>query len=153
VANLCRSSASLPDSYRSQHMYVPGNLEAVTEDSANRSIPLGPALNHITSIRDTQRAGGQIQYQHRYPPMSTSPVSMDRVRVVNSRPKPQCWEHGCDGREFSTFSNLLRHQREKAGLSAKPECPHCGTVFTRTTARNSHIAQGKCKARRQSVSQ
>ena len=67
------------------------------------------------------------------------------VRVVNSRPRPQCWDHGCNGREFSTFSNLLRHQREKSGVVAKAECPVCGAVFTRTTARNIHVAQGKCK--------
>ncbi|KAJ5550191.1 hypothetical protein N7461_004889 [Penicillium sp. DV-2018c] len=68
------------------------------------------------------------------------------VRVLSSRPRPQCWDHGCNGREFSTFSNLLRHQREKSGVVAKAECPVCGAVFTRTTARNIHVAQGKCKA-------
>ncbi|OJJ47997.1 hypothetical protein ASPZODRAFT_131644 [Penicilliopsis zonata CBS 506.65] len=67
------------------------------------------------------------------------------VRVISSRPRPQCWDHGCNGREFSTFSNLLRHQREKSGVVAKAECPICGAVFTRTTARNIHVAQGKCK--------
>ncbi|KAJ5646794.1 hypothetical protein N7490_003166 [Penicillium lividum] len=68
-----------------------------------------------------------------------------QVRIVSSRPRPQCWDHGCNGREFSTFSNLLRHQREKSGVVAKAECPVCGAVFTRTTARNIHVAQGKCK--------
>ncbi|KAG5289325.1 hypothetical protein I7I48_08627 [Histoplasma ohiense] len=82
-------------------------------------------------------------------PYSVSPAPEDQVRIVNSRPKPQCWDHGCNGREFSTFSNLLRHQREKAGTATKSECPHCGTVFTRTTARNGHLAQGKCKAKRE----
>ncbi|KAL2011977.1 hypothetical protein VTN00DRAFT_4695 [Thermoascus crustaceus] len=76
---------------------------------------------------------------------SGSPGPENQVRVISSRPKPQCWDHGCNGREFSTFSNLLRHQRERSGASAKAECPHCGAVFTRTTARNTHIAQGKCK--------
>lgn len=41
------------------------------------------------------------------------------VRILSSRPKPQCWDHGCNGRQFSTFSNLLRHQREKSGTAAK----------------------------------
>ncbi|KAJ5452857.1 hypothetical protein N7445_001040 [Penicillium cf. griseofulvum] len=68
------------------------------------------------------------------------------VRVLSLRPRPQCWDHGCNGREFSTFSNLLRHQREKSGVVAKAECPVCGAVFTRTTARNIHVAQGKCKS-------
>uniref|UniRef100_A0A093VLC7 Zinc finger protein n=2 Tax=Talaromyces marneffei PM1 TaxID=1077442 RepID=A0A093VLC7_TALMA len=74
-----------------------------------------------------------------------------QVRVLESRPKPQCWDHGCNGREFSTFSNLLRHQRERSGAAAKSECPHCGAVFTRSTARNTHIAQGKCKGIRDST--
>ncbi|KAI2628319.1 hypothetical protein GGS21DRAFT_492640 [Xylaria nigripes] len=66
---------------------------------------------------------------------SGNPPTADagHVRVVQSRPKPQCWEHGCNGRQFSTFSNLLRHQREKSGQAAKASCPNCGAEFTRTT--------------------
>lgn len=81
-------------------------------------------------------------------PASTDPDS--QVRVLSLRPKPQCWDHGCNGREFSTFSNLLRHQREKSGVVAKAECPICGAAFTRTTARNIHVTQGKCKGGRES---
>jgi hypothetical protein len=80
---------------------------------------------------------------------SPSPApSMDPaegIRVLASRPKPQCFDHGCNGRQFSTFSNLLRHQREKSGSATKAVCPHCGTEFTRTTARNGHLYGGKCK--------
>ena len=72
------------------------------------------------------------------------------VRVVQSRPKPRCWEHGCNGRQFSTFSNLLRHQREKSGQASKASCPNCGAEFTRTTARNGHLLHDKCKQRRNS---
>ncbi|KXJ92322.1 hypothetical protein Micbo1qcDRAFT_61232 [Microdochium bolleyi] len=72
------------------------------------------------------------------------------VRVVQTRPKPQCWEHGCNGRQFSTFSNLLRHQREKSGQATKSSCPNCGAEFTRTTARNGHLLHDKCKARKSS---
>ncbi|OQE84929.1 hypothetical protein PENNAL_c0025G01261 [Penicillium nalgiovense] len=79
-------------------------------------------------------------------PESAAAKDSDPVRVLNLRPRPQCWDHGCNGREFSTFSNLLRHQREKSGVVAKAECPVCGAVFTRTTARNIHVAQGKCKS-------
>lgn len=74
------------------------------------------------------------------------------VRVVQSRPKPQCWEHGCNGRQFSTFSNLLRHQREKSGHASKASCPNCGAEFTRTTARNGHLLHDKCKQKRDSTS-
>ena len=70
------------------------------------------------------------------------------IRVLNQRPKPQCWEHGCNGRQFSTFSNLLRHQREKSGTASKSYCPKCGAEFTRTTARNGHLAHDKCTKQR-----
>lgn len=77
---------------------------------------------------------------------------IEGVRVVNPRPKPQCWQHQCGGREFSTFSNLLRHQREKSGNSLKHACPRCSTVFTRTTAMKGHLSGGKCKGKRQAPS-
>ncbi|KAJ5031183.1 hypothetical protein PSV08DRAFT_386718 [Bipolaris maydis] len=87
------------------------------------------------------------------PALSSSPSTQGNPvmpRVINSRPKPQCWEHGCNGRQFSTFSNLLRHQREKSGTASKSTCPRCGAEFTRTTARNGHMAHDKCKPRRPS---
>lgn len=93
-----------------------------------------------------------------FPPLSSSgqpfpPVhgmlesTPGELEIMSSRPKPQCWDHGCNGRQFSTFSNLLRHQREKSGSAMKAICPYCGTEFTRTTARNGHMYGGKCKGR------
>ncbi|KAH8893763.1 hypothetical protein GQ53DRAFT_96896 [Thozetella sp. PMI_491] len=87
-----------------------------------------------------------LMYQ--VPAVMGSPTDSSQVRVVQSRPKPQCWEHGCNGRQFSTFSNLLRHQREKSGQAAKATCPNCGAEFTRTTARNGHLLHDKCKTKR-----
>lgn len=74
------------------------------------------------------------------------PSNMEPV-VIETPKKPQCWDHGCNGRQFSTFSNLLRHQREKSGTSSKSVCPRCGAEFTRKTARDGHLAHDKCKAR------
>lgn len=84
-----------------------------------------------------------------FPPIQTPLESSHggEAEVSTSRPRPQCWDHGCNGRQFSTFSNLLRHQREKSGSAMKAICPHCGTEFTRTTARNGHLFGGKCKGR------
>lgn len=65
--------------------------------------------------------------------------------IVETPKKPQCWDHGCNGRQFSTFSNLLRHQREKSGTSQKSVCHRCGAEFTRKTARDGHLAHDKCK--------
>ena len=89
-------------------------------------------------------------YDSRRSPLPISPHP--EPIVLDRRAKPQCFDHGCNGREFSTFSNLLRHQREKSGSAAKSYCPNCGAEFTRTTARNGHMEQGKCKPRRPSDS-
>lgn len=86
-------------------------------------------------------------------PRSMSSVSADSIRGSSQKPKPQCWEHGCNGRKFSTFSNLLRHQREKSGTASKSYCPKCGAEFTRTTARNGHLAHDKCTKQRKSSSE
>ncbi|KAF1966775.1 hypothetical protein BU23DRAFT_485554 [Bimuria novae-zelandiae CBS 107.79] len=86
------------------------------------------------------------------PASTQNPANGPMPRILNSRPKPQCWEHGCNGRQFSTFSNLLRHQREKSGTAAKSYCPRCGAEFTRSTARNGHMQHEKCKPRRMSDS-
>lgn len=89
-----------------------------------------------------------------YGPQKSTPGldGHNHPRVTGARPKPQCWEHGCNGRPFSTFSNLLRHQREKSGTAAKSSCPRCGAVFTRTTARNGHVENEKCKPRKMTES-
>ncbi|KAJ5669685.1 hypothetical protein N7462_010755 [Penicillium macrosclerotiorum] len=118
-------------------------------------LPEAPPIPSQKSIIDMNcRSSHPSSLSSPAPSMVTEPVfpQPDSVshtegpsRVISSRPRPQCWDHGCNGREFSTFSNLLRHQREKSGVVAKAECPICGAVFTRTTARNIHVAQGKCK--------
>jgi hypothetical protein len=97
---------------------------------------------------------GSQRYSYPPPPGASTRQQIPRTssdsqaRVMSHKPKPQCWEHGCNGREFSTFSNLLRHQREKSGTASKSYCPKCGAEFTRTTARNGHLAHEKCSKQR-----
>lgn len=109
----------------------------------------GSALNPSETVYNTNRASSLpsiASVPSNFPPipqpLESTPNDVD---VATSRQKPQCWDHGCNGRQFSTFSNLLRHQREKSGTATKARCPHCGTEFTRTTARNGHLHGGKCK--------
>ncbi|KAK8010252.1 hypothetical protein PG990_009217 [Apiospora arundinis] len=56
----------------------------------------------------------------------------------------RCWKHGCNGRKFTTGSNLRRHLREKSHARPACRCPRCGAIFSRTTARNTHVARGSC---------
>lgn len=56
----------------------------------------------------------------------------------------QCWEHGCNGRKFSTRSNLTRHQKERSGARAGYKCLWCAAIFTRTSTRNTHMLNKSC---------
>ncbi|OQE71179.1 hypothetical protein PENNAL_c0109G04624 [Penicillium nalgiovense] len=66
----------------------------------------------------------------------------DEPRITSS--KVQCWDHGCNGKRFSTSSNLFRHERERRGLGANAVCASCGKTFTRTTALKYHIKRSRC---------
>lgn len=107
-----------------------------------------PSLSSLTHHpQPAQTSLGSSMMQSSLPTPAPLESSREEYRGSAARPKPQCFEHGCNGREFSTFSNLLRHQRERSGNSSKSVCPHCGTEFTRTTARNGHLTSGKCKGK------
>ena len=67
----------------------------------------------------------------------------DRIPMsVNN--KHQCWDHGCNGREFSSKSNLTRHKKEREGKVAKVVCPFCGAIFSRSSARDTHLTNQSC---------
>lgn len=56
--------------------------------------------------------------------------NQEHLRMVQSWSKPQCWEHGCNGRQFSTCSDLLSHQLDISGQVMDVACPSCGAEFT-----------------------
>ena len=150
--------------------YVPINSTSRTDVLSEYSQPVYPPVSYsmgeyhqlpsmyppATSTAPSYQSYNHTMHDIPAPPaagvsaLTSSPNSQSSAvmpRILNSRPKPQCWEHGCNGRQFSTFSNLLRHQREKSGTASKSYCPRCNAEFTRTTARNGHLAHDKCKPR------
>ena len=72
------------------------------------------------------------------------PGSLDEITSLKMDVKPRCWNHGCNGREFSSKSNFVRHKKEKEGEAAKVICPLCGGIFSRNSARDTHIAKQSC---------
>jgi hypothetical protein len=71
-------------------------------------------------------------------------VSPPEDESADKQAKPRCWDHGCNGREFSSKSNFMRHIKERSGASAKPICPLCGAVFARNSGRDRHLAKQSC---------
>lgn len=127
VSNVSRHSVGSLDP---SHLPVPGSAAVIPPETLYHSSSTPSSNLHSSTYSQT--------------PYSSNPI---RLLSPSPRPPPQCFEHGCGGRQFSTFSNLLRHQREKSGKASKSVCPSCGGVFTRTTARNGHLRGGKCRGR------
>lgn len=77
------------------------------------------------------------QQQRQDPPQASASAWTQDLR---------CFDHGCDGRRFSSIGNLVRHQKEQSrNLSARRyKCPFCDQTFTRSTARNVHLSRGRC---------
>ncbi|KAI1355429.1 hypothetical protein F5Y01DRAFT_175140 [Xylaria sp. FL0043] len=126
------------------------------------SISAPSGLSHGSNTLHTPMASCQ-QPSSNYAPSHPCPASLSQPMAVldlldapsndqsGSDEKPRCWEHGCNGREFSSKSNLMRHIKEKSGASNKCTCPLCGAIFTRSSARDTHIAKQSCnKIRRYS---
>ncbi|KAH8589457.1 hypothetical protein B0O99DRAFT_335786 [Bisporella sp. PMI_857] len=78
-------------------------------------------------------------------PCEEPPLAATAVRLLPSQQPIRCYDHGCDGRRFSSLGNYRRHIREKAQLAKTFQCPTCGKVFTRSTARNLHQEMNKCR--------
>jgi hypothetical protein len=77
--------------------------------------------------------------------------SMQPVSILESE-VPRCWEHDCNGREFSTWSNLARHRREKSKNHIRSRCPLCGMSFSRKVVLVNHVRRRTCKrSRRESL--
>ncbi|KAF5672017.1 zinc finger protein [Fusarium heterosporum] len=93
----------------------------------------GSALQTLTPPADQFAEQQQLQN----PPQASASAWPHDLR---------CFDHGCDGRRFSSIGNLVRHQKEQnRGLSARRyECPYCDQTFTRSTARNVHLSRGRC---------
>ncbi|KAK3939619.1 hypothetical protein QBC46DRAFT_387423, partial [Diplogelasinospora grovesii] len=113
-----------------------------------------PEHRHVLrrTSRTTSPAVSERRVSHRTRPaddrQSSSSRGEDEKTTAASRSKPfsdlRCWDHGCNGRAFTTSSNLKRHQRERSSSRASHLCPLCGAHFSRTTARNEHIQNRSC---------
>ncbi|KAH7250857.1 hypothetical protein BKA59DRAFT_523576 [Fusarium tricinctum] len=114
---------------------MPGATVSQADDQhmfANYTTP-GSALESLTPPADQSAK----QQQRQNPPQA----------LASAWPQDlHCFDHGCDGRRFSSIGNLVRHQKEQSrGLSARRyECPYCDQTFTRSTARNVHLIRGRC---------
>ena len=135
-------------------LYKVGDLALGTKSTSND----GESDSEISSRPDSaglsSHSTGSSSSSSLEPDPSSPSISIEQIPhidkstkppVLDGQRKPVCWDHGCGGREFPRFSDLLRHHRE---LSS-PEtvcCLSCGAHFTTASARDRHD-QHLCKPR------
>jgi len=56
-----------------------------------------------------------------------------------------CFDSCCDGRVFSSASNLRRHQRERSRQAHLSTCPFCNRSFYRRWTRDQHVLRLSCR--------
>lgn len=94
----------------------------------------GPPIRYIQNSRSRLTESTQLREAHS---SRHGPSQATRMEI-------RCWDHGCEGRKFSSLGNYRRHLREKNGHAKVFPCPDCGKAFTRSTARNYHKESGTC---------
>ena len=116
-----------------------GNGKEAVYDHANRynapPLPLHETMNLVsTDPSHLSEPNGVLSLSNNQT-KDTSAILDDNLR---------CWDHGCNGREFSSKSNFVRHKKEKEGEAAVLICPLCGATFTRSSARDTHMTRQSC---------
>lgn len=116
-------------------------------ESLERDGRLGYDLGHSTSfsICDSYPIGGSREGRSSQP---STTYDSNNEQWPTTKPSKQelpvqCWQHGCNGRSFSSLSNYRRHIRERSKPPAM--CQLCGQRFSRKGARDAHQAQQRCK--------
>ena len=113
------------------------------DEDDNTIIDIDIDMEGENSRRDSRASSPRI----RYPTTNqgyAKEQGQDQEGTSERNSDLRCWEHGCNGRKFSTRSNLVRHRIENSKARPVCSCPQCGAVFSRTTARNQHVARGSC---------
>jgi hypothetical protein len=78
-------------------------------------------------------------------PIVYNTASSPTLSLIDDDLHRTCFDHGCDGRVFSSRSNFRRHRREKAQQAQLLECPVCGAKFYRRWTRDQHMLREKCR--------
>lgn len=142
--NVAVSAHSTTPSRRPSHCSDPG-LPTNFQDNSGSRCDSDPRLNTesdvVTSELDPTGVDHQNSPSDTEPSPSAGPSPGNRHVV---RPVIRCWDHGCDGRRFSSISNFRRHQRERAGQTPVCFCPRCGAAFYRRWTRDHHVERGSC---------
>lgn len=113
---------------------------------ATNSSPTSQSFSSDQSFWSMQSPSDHIFSSDDTPsPLSDDTGSPSTQTCSSSESSRTCYDHGCDGRVFSSRSNLLRHQRERTSHKRLLACPMCGATFYRLWTRDYHVKSARCQ--------
>lgn len=93
-----------------------GRSLSLSPDDTNIRHSLGGFGFNTASNLSPQSLPYRCRVSPRCDPFSSFADLLRHERKSHNHPTSQCWEHGCNGHDFSTHTNLLRHQLEMSGI-------------------------------------
>ncbi|KAI5247039.1 hypothetical protein E4T42_06163 [Aureobasidium subglaciale] len=139
LAEIQRLQEELAEIKRSRYQNSSPPSKAINGSSSEISLEVTRTLQtpqHIPITTPAAAAADQC---------ANMPLTNNSRPLSNDRELPRCWNSCCNGRTFSTQSNLVRHQREKRGVGTDLKCSFCGVGFSRSGARKAHEAERRCR--------
>jgi len=131
----------------------PPHSQSRSSHSSSVSTPQPPTQAQAQAQPRSQPQASSQQARST-PPQRISPPRLRSVTSIssnrsastsNTEGSHKCSEPGCTARAFSTYGNLRRHMREQHGEAKRHQCGRCGQAFTRSTARDNHVKENRCK--------
>ena len=122
------------------------SIDTTTNDLLRHS-PISMNSDYDTVITASKQfcPSGVIDDQESWPRYWPAMPKLDSLSVEGDGTTLRCWDHGCNGRTFSTSGNLRRHLKEQRDRSKNWVCYYCGRGFSRSTACRSHIKRATCQ--------
>ncbi|KAK2468258.1 hypothetical protein H9L39_19904 [Fusarium oxysporum f. sp. albedinis] len=119
--------------YMNEALLVPGGDLVAYHKHSNISVPAHEDSHQVSLVRQvTDFPGSEKHFEAVEDKMTRN------TETLTYSSQYQCWDHGCNGREFSRKGNFVRHQREKLKKDRIP-CPHCSQTFKLKRSLPDHI--------------
>jgi hypothetical protein len=140
--------------------YLTAGLESLPQASPDEQLQLWSAAESASTQSEASfhkemdghpQSIGTSKYQNAQYHIHTesSPPESSTQHAASDGSEEQtrfiCWDHGCQGRVFTTYSNLRRRCRKRSETPEKTTCEGCGRQFSRPAAKTRHQDRGRCK--------
>ncbi|KAG4276901.1 hypothetical protein FPRO04_14215 [Fusarium proliferatum] len=119
--------------YTNEAQLVPGGDLVAYRKHSNISEPVHEDSHQVSLVHQATYSPGNEKHVE-----FTEDKMTRNTETLAYNSQTQCWDHGCNGRQFANRRNLVRHQREKFRMDPI-RCPYCSKIMMRKRSLPGHI--------------